>query len=143
MHPWFEFLEAGFDLELASIPGGPVSIGPLSHPLHEGRMMAGDVISLGYLNTPDFMEQLKSSKKLSACEAEAYDAVYVAGGIGPMFQFRENIGLQALLRDFYEANKVTSLILPRCLRTPRHQALFGRFSDYRKDNNRRGEYRGG
>jgi putative intracellular protease/amidase len=41
MHPWFEFLEAGFDLELASIPGAPVSIDPLSHPSHEGRMMAG------------------------------------------------------------------------------------------------------
>jgi putative intracellular protease/amidase len=29
---------------------------------------------------------------------------------GRCSSFRENIGLQALLRDFYEANKVTSLI---------------------------------
>jgi putative intracellular protease/amidase len=53
---------------------------------------------------------LESTKKLEEVNAEDYDALMVVGGQAPMFQFRENTTLQALIATFYESEKPTAAL---------------------------------
>ena len=54
---------------------------------------------------------LESTSKLSELDLEEFDAIVVCGGQAPMFGgFRENAGLQAAIRAFYEAEKPTAAL---------------------------------
>lgn len=109
-HAWYELREAGYEIEIASPKGGRVEMDGYSDPRHESGYSADDVLSMGFLSTPSLAGLLDATKKLSDLEVAAYDALYVAGGQGPMFTFRDDPVLLALVRDFYETGKVTALV---------------------------------
>src|ERR671932_796912 len=52
-HPWYEFTEVGYEVTLASPEGGKVEVDAMSDPRDESRYSADDVISMGFLNTPE------------------------------------------------------------------------------------------
>jgi putative intracellular protease/amidase len=110
VHPYAEFTEAGYAVELASPKGGKVEPDGLSDPRDASGYSAHDILSLGFFTSPRHAALLETTKKLSEVRAQDYDAVVVAGGQAPMFTFREDLTLQKLLRDFYEAGKVTAAL---------------------------------
>ncbi len=89
MHPYFEFTEAGFDVTVASPDGGTVEPDALSDPRDPSKWSAGDLISMGFLNTPECIALLQNTPRLADLDWSAYDALVVCGGQSPMFTFRQ------------------------------------------------------
>jgi putative intracellular protease/amidase len=109
-HPLYEFTKARFDVTIASPQGGKVEVDAMSDPRDESRWSADDVISLGYLHTPEVLAQLEDTARLGELDLDAFAAIVVCGGQGPMFQFRDDPELQRTIAAFYEAEKPTALL---------------------------------
>ncbi|TMP76984.1 type 1 glutamine amidotransferase domain-containing protein, partial [Pseudoalteromonas phenolica] len=63
-----------------------------------------------YSNDTTAMAQLKNTKRLSELEPSQYDAVFVVGGKGPMFDLHDSKPLQAIIRDIYVNNGVIGAV---------------------------------
>jgi putative intracellular protease/amidase len=109
-HPYWEFAERGYQVEMASPEGGKLAWDSWSDPRDESKYSADDLISLGFINSPEHMKLIEESKPLSDVSVEDYDALMVIGGQGPMYTFYENERVHAAIRDFYEAGKPTAVI---------------------------------
>lgn len=109
-HAWYEFRDAGYAIDLASPKGGPVIVDAYSDPRDASRYSADDVLSRGFLSDPSLAALLETTKELGAIDLKNYDALYVAGGQGPMFTFREDASLANAIRTFYESGKVTAAV---------------------------------
>ena len=109
-HSYLEFVEAGYEVVIASPNGGRLEGDALSDPRDERRLEADDLISLGFINSPEHMALLEHVSALSELDIEDFDAVFLVGGEGPMYTFVDNPSIHALVRGFYEAGKVTSVI---------------------------------
>jgi putative intracellular protease/amidase len=104
-HPYYELTERGIDVTIASPDGGKVLVDSLSDPRDASKWSAEDLISMGFLSTPELAAKLNDTPALSDLDMSDYDAIMVAGGQSPMFTFREHKGLGAAIRAFYEAEK--------------------------------------
>ncbi len=109
-HPLRVFQEAGYEVELASTEGGKLEMDGYSNPTDASGYSAHDVISLGYLQKPEFNAMLENTKKLTEVDATNYDAIFLVGGQGPMYTFRGNHELEKLFVAFYEANKPSAAV---------------------------------
>jgi len=109
-HPLYEFTEAGYEVTIASPRGGRVEIDGFSDPRDESRYSAEDVLSLGYLSSPEWTAALEDTPALADLDLDGFDAIVVCGGQAPMFGFREDEELKAALARFYEAEKVTAAL---------------------------------
>ena len=108
-HPYYELTERGAEVTIASPDGGKVEMDSLSDPRDESKWSAEDLITMGFLNTPELVALLEATPRLADLNLEAYDAIMVAGGQAPMFTFRDNEGVQDALRHFYESEKPTCI----------------------------------
>src|SRR5215469_4152628 len=52
-HPYYELTEAGFKVTVASPDGGRVKMDALSDPRDPSKWAAEDLITMGFVNTPD------------------------------------------------------------------------------------------
>jgi len=104
------FTEAGHHVDLASPKGGEVMFDTHSDPRTPGGAYADDLISLGFVHHGKFGEMLKNTLPISAVAVDDYDAVWVAGGGGPLVTFKDDTALHALIASFYEKGKIVTLI---------------------------------
>ncbi|TDK28626.1 type 1 glutamine amidotransferase domain-containing protein [Luteimonas aestuarii] len=104
------FTEAGHRVDLASPKGGEVMFDTHSDPRTPGGAYADDLISLGFAHHARFGAMLKDTLPISAVSVDDYDAVWVAGGGGPLLTFKDDTALHKLIADFYERGKVVALI---------------------------------
>jgi putative intracellular protease/amidase len=104
-HPYYEFSEVGYEVTIASPNGGKVEVDALSDPRDPSKWSADDLISMGFLNTPELVALLENTPKLSTLDYSSYDALVICGGQSPMFTFRNNTDLHDAIRTFYEAEK--------------------------------------
>jgi putative intracellular protease/amidase len=109
-HPYYEFLEAGYEVTIASPKGGKVEIDLVSDPRHPSKMSAHDLISLGFLSTPELVDLLENTPALETLDVDAFDALVISGGTAPMFTFRDNQNLHTAIRSFYEAGKLVGAL---------------------------------
>src|SRR5215831_14991752 len=109
-HPYYAFTRVGYEITVASPDGGKVEIDALSDPRDESKWSADDLISMGFLNTPELVALLKDTPLLADLELGGFDAIVVCGGNAPMFQFRQNEELKRAIAAFYEAEKPTALL---------------------------------
>jgi putative intracellular protease/amidase len=99
-HPYWEFVEHGYQVEVASPEGGKLEGDTWSDPRDEGRYSADDLISLGFINSPEHAQLVADSKPLADVRIDDYDGLMAIGGQGPMYTFHRNDAVHALLRDF-------------------------------------------
>lgn len=109
-HPLRVFQEAGYDVELVSTEGGDLQMDSYSNPTDASGYSAHDIITLGYMQKPEFNQMLKNTKKLAAVEAKNYDAIFLVGGQGPMYTFKNNKELEKLFASFYESGKPSAAV---------------------------------
>src|SRR5437899_4466137 len=109
-HPWYEFREAGYEVTVASPAGGKVEIDAMSDPRDESRYSADDVLSLGFLSSPELMAALEDTPALGDVDLEAFDAIVVCGGQSPMFTFRDDPALGNAVARFYESGRTTAAL---------------------------------
>jgi putative intracellular protease/amidase len=108
-HPYYELTERGLEVTIASPAGGKVELDALSDPRDPSKWSSNDLVTMGFVNTPELMELLEDTPKLEGLDLDAYDAVMVAGGFSPMFTYPGNVALADAIRHFYEAEKPTAL----------------------------------
>jgi putative intracellular protease/amidase len=104
-HPYYELTERGFEVTIASPEGGKVELDSLSDPRDPSKWSAEDLITMGFVNTPDLMALLERTPAVLELDPSGYDALMVAGGLSPMWTYREHLGLKNIIRQFYESEK--------------------------------------
>jgi putative intracellular protease/amidase len=108
-HPYFELSQRGVEVTIASPDGGKVELDSLSDPRDDSKWSADDLITMGFLNTPELAALLDDTPSISDLNLDDYDAVMVAGGQAPMFSFRDSQPVHDTLRHFYESEKPTCI----------------------------------
>jgi putative intracellular protease/amidase len=109
-HPFWEFTERGYEVDVVSPEGGPLQADSWSDPRDESRYSAEDLISLGFINSPAHMKLVEESKPLADVRVDDYDGALLVGGQGPMYTFSGDDRVHALVSSFYEAGKTTAVI---------------------------------
>jgi putative intracellular protease/amidase len=109
-HAWLAFSAAGYEITIASPDGGACELDAWSDPRDESRYSFGDLITMGFLNTPEYLKLIENTPALRDLSYDDFDALVVVGGQSPMFTFRDHEELNNALRTFYEAGKVTSAL---------------------------------
>ncbi|WP_339192912.1 type 1 glutamine amidotransferase domain-containing protein [Aeribacillus sp. FSL W8-0870] len=96
--PYEIFKERGFAITVASIKGGYVPIDPRS--LNEESKA----------KWPDAIRELEATPPLSEISAEGFDALFLPGGHGTMFDFPDDAVLQTRVREFVESDRVVAAV---------------------------------
>ena len=109
-HPLRVFQEAGYEVELVSTEGGDLQMDSYSNPTDASGYSAHDIVTLGYMQKPEFNAMLKNTKKLTDVEPKNYDAIFLVGGQGPMYTYKGNKELQKLFVNFYESGKPSAAV---------------------------------
>lgn len=107
-HPYFELTEAGFAVTITSPDGGKVEMDALSDPRDPSRWAAEDLITMGFVNTPELAALLEDTPALDSLDLSRFEALLIAGGQSPMFTFRDNKALHQAIRTFWDAEKVVA-----------------------------------
>lgn len=108
--PFFDFIQAGYDVDVASPKGGEVKFDGHSDPENPEGMYPNDLISIGFVYHKEFGKWMQNSLAISAINVNDYDAVCVAGGGAPLLTFKDDEKLHQLISDFYEEGKIVCLI---------------------------------
>ena len=109
-HPYWEFSEAGYSVDIASPDGGEIKFDSFSDPEDESKYAAFDYVSLGFKKDPAKITLIKNTLKLSEVNPGDYKAIFLCGGQGPMYTFIDNTELHKFFADFYLTGKPTAAI---------------------------------
>jgi putative intracellular protease/amidase len=109
-HSYWEFVEHGYEVDIASPEGGKLEGDSWSDPRDRSGYSASDLISLGFINSPEHVKLVEQSKPLAEVSLEDYDGVLFVGGQGPMYTFFDDDRVHKLAADFFEAGKATAVI---------------------------------
>jgi putative intracellular protease/amidase len=104
-HPFYELTEAGFTVTIASPDGGKVEMDALSDPRDPSKWSSDDLITMGFVNTPELAGLLEDTPALGTLDPNRFEALLIAGGQSPMFTFRDNKALHQAIRTFWDAEK--------------------------------------
>ncbi|MEM8838493.1 MAG: type 1 glutamine amidotransferase domain-containing protein [Pseudomonadota bacterium] len=109
-HPYWTFVEAGYEVDIASPAGGDLVPDGMSDPEDESGYSAADLISLGFKKSPHHAALLKDTKPVTEIDPGSYDAIFVAGGQSPMVTMIDDEALQSFVARAFEAGKIISLV---------------------------------
>ena len=109
-HPYHVFTEKGYEVEIFSPDGGKCEADGMSDPSDASGYSRTDLISQGFIHTPELKALVENTKKVAEIDVGRFDAIVVAGGQAPMFSFDKATALQQKFVEFYEAGKVASAL---------------------------------
>jgi putative intracellular protease/amidase len=98
--PYLEFINAGFNVDFASILGGK--------PPEDGYDKTHKN-SVSFRNSAGF-QKLNFSHKLENVNIDAYDAIFFPGGLGPMVDLLNNKTVNNWITKFHETGKIISAV---------------------------------
>lgn len=104
--PYFAFIDAGVSITLASIKGGPTPIDPRSVKAKGENEASVD----RFLNDEAASAALEDTVPVSTIDVGPYDAVFMPGGHGTMWDLPESEVLAALLTRAWAEGKVISAV---------------------------------
>lgn len=113
-HPFHVFTEAGYAVEVFSPDGGACAGDAMSDPNDASGYSKTDLISQGFIHTPDLKALVEHTKKVAEIDVAAFDAIVVAGGQSPMFSFEGATALHAKFAAFFESGKVAAALCHGC-----------------------------
>lgn len=100
-HPYEFFVSHGCTVTVSSPKGGECLI-TSPHP--------EDKINALFYSDPEKMRIVKETAKLADLEGRHFDAVYVAGGHGAMFDLPNNFALAVIMNSTYETGGVLAAV---------------------------------
>lgn len=109
-HPFWKLTQAGFEVTIASPDGGALEADGISDPRHESGYSASDLLSLGFITSPEHRALLEDTPAIADLDLDEYAAVLLIGGQGPMYTFRNNPAVLDLVRTFFESGRPTALV---------------------------------
>lgn len=108
--PFFDFVQAGYEVHLASPKGGKVAFDSFSDPEDPNTQYPNDLITIGFKHHKAFGTLMDETTPITEVRVSEYDAVCVAGGGAPLVAFKEDTALHELIAAFYDEGKVVGLI---------------------------------
>jgi len=109
-HPYHVFTEAGYEVEVFSPAGGRCEADGMSDPNDASGYSRTDLISQGFIHTPELKALVENTRKVAEIDLGAFDAIVVAGGQAPMFTFEHATDLHRTFVAFFEAGKVAAAL---------------------------------
>lgn len=109
-HPYWEFTENGYQVDIYSPDGGKLEADNWSDPRDESKYSAHDMISLGFICSPEHARLVSESKPISRLKLPDYDALLFVGGQAPMYTFYNDERVQSLAAESYKAGKITAVL---------------------------------
>jgi putative intracellular protease/amidase len=109
-HPYHAFTEAGYEVQVFSPAGGACQADGMSDPSDASGYSKTDLISQGFIHTPELKALVDNTQKVADIDVAAFDAIVVAGGQAPMFTFESATDLHAKFAAFFEAGKVAAAL---------------------------------
>lgn len=100
-HPWKIFRDAGYFVDFASIQGG--------QPPRD-TVDQDDPIQVEFVEDETAKASLYNTPKISVVDPSQYDAVYLVGGHGTMWDFAGNKDLQKLIAAVYDKGGVVGAV---------------------------------
>jgi len=97
---------AGFAYDLASPQGGKIPIDERRKSLAE--QVKSDPVNARYMADERFRKLLETSPPCADVDPNDYVALYLSGGHGTMFDFRQSMELQRLITELYSDQKPVS-----------------------------------
>jgi putative intracellular protease/amidase len=109
-HPYHAFEGKGYEVEVFSAEGGRCEPDAMSDPNDASGYSAGDLVTQGFIHTPRLRALVEATKPAAEIELARFDAIVVAGGQAPMFNFEGAVALQRKFVEFFEAGKVAAAL---------------------------------
>jgi putative intracellular protease/amidase len=109
-HPYWEFVEHGYEVDIVSPDGGELRADQWSDPRDESGYSAHDLISLGFITSPSHAALVQDTKELEAIDPQAYDALFLVGGQAPMYTFFNDERVHRLVEDFHASGRPTAVV---------------------------------
>ena len=103
--PYYEFVDNGYDVTIASPKGGrppvdPKSLQPENQTEFTKRLQTDQVVE----------EKLENTLVLSEVSPNDYDTLFLPGGHGPMWDLSQDQDLKNLVEGFYNSKKIISAV---------------------------------
>ncbi|MEW2401836.1 type 1 glutamine amidotransferase domain-containing protein [Streptomyces sp. NPDC046862] len=98
--------QAGFEVTIASIEGGSVPLDPESL----AHTVLSDLGTDKRYTDRLFMDKLKDTVAVTQVDVDDYDAIYLTGGHGVMFDFHQSEALETLIARFHETDRIVSAV---------------------------------
>lgn len=102
-HPYYEFTEAGYTVDVASIEGGMA-------PLDAKAFGEEDEYHQVFLNDAELMAKVIRSIPLAQVDPYDYRVIMFAGGSGPMWDFPDNEDISRISSAIYENQGIVSAV---------------------------------
>lgn len=103
--PYYEFIDKGYDVTLASPKGGEPPIDPLS------KMTQNITASNRRFNDDDVAKgKFRNTLKLEQVNTNDYDGVFFPGGHGPIWDLASNETSGRIILDFLAGNKPVAAV---------------------------------
>jgi putative intracellular protease/amidase len=104
--PYVAFADAGYQVDLVSVPGGPAPADPKSLKAAE---QAGSP-SARFAADPDAQAQVAATLPVADLDPGDFDAVFVAGGHGAMWDLPGSDDLARFVAGLFDAGKVVAAV---------------------------------
>ena len=103
--PYYEFIDAGYQVTLASQKGGRPPVDPMSelteHVTGANRRYNDDEVAKTAFSQTQVLDQIRS---------DDYDAVFYPGGHGPLWDLAQDNNSGILILDFLDAGKPVAAV---------------------------------
>ncbi|WP_026553507.1 type 1 glutamine amidotransferase domain-containing protein [Arthrobacter sp. H20] len=100
-HPWKVFKDSGHFVDFASIKGGQPP---------QDEVDTSDPIQVAFTEDETTKAGLYNTARVDVVDPSQYDAVYLVGGHGTMWDFPDSEGLQKLVASVYNAGGVVGAV---------------------------------
>jgi len=99
-HPYYSYLDAGMQIDVASIKGGQIPVDPSGF----GRVMISPEDER-YLNDPSLLAKVENSLRIDNVDFTEYDAIFLVGGWGAAYDLGYSEVLANKLGEAYYGPK--------------------------------------
>lgn len=105
--PYWAFMDAGHDVVIASIAGGPAAHDPSSLNADAAERPAP---VQRFITDPAAMAKLAATLPITQADPSAFDAVFLPGGHGTMWDMPGSASLTRLVGTLFDAGKVVGAV---------------------------------
>jgi len=102
-HPYYEFKNSGYNVDIASIEGGMA-------PLDAKAFEEPDEYHQLFLSDAELMAKVMRTIPLSSINSSDYKVILFSGGSGPMWDFPDNKDIGRIASAIYENNGIVSAV---------------------------------
>lgn len=104
--PYYEFVDAGYDVKIASVAGGDIPIDPRS----TGEDQKKEESVARYFEDDVFQLAIKDTPSASDVNASDYAAVFFPGGHGTMWDYPNNPTLATIINDTLADDRIVASV---------------------------------